>query len=96
MADILWSDIVGEKTIEDGGFVSDLLSVARAHVDDALKKNRLTQSQAGEIYTAMIPSAFQNAINFGMTEQLVEAQIEAAEEDVPQREHAGSGQEAEA
>ena len=78
MADIVWSDIVGTSTVDDGGFVGDLLALARAHVDDAVSKNELTSEQAGAVYTEMIPSAFQNAINFGMQEQLMEAQIDTA------------------
>lgn len=78
MADILWSDIVGDMTVDTGGYMGDLLTIARAHVDDAVQNNRLTSSQAGEIYTAMIPAAMQNAINFGMNEQLTEAGIDKA------------------
>lgn len=80
MADILWKDIIGEKTIEDGGYVGDLLTIARAHIDDAVSKQKLTAAQSGEIYTAMIPAAMQNGIGFAMQEELTEAKI-ANEED---------------
>jgi len=75
MADILWSDIVGDKTITAGGFMGDLLTIARVHVDKAVDDNRLTQTQAGEIYTAMIPAAMQEAVRFVLDEKLKEAQI---------------------
>jgi len=79
MADILWSDIVGTaQTIEDGGYVGDLLAIARAHIDDAVIKNRLTREQAGEIYVAMIPAAFQQGIKFGMEEELTEGNTNIA------------------
>ena len=80
MADIKWDDIVGAKTIDDGGYVGDLLTLARAHVQDALVKNELTQAEAGEVYTAMIPAAMQNGIGFAMQEELTEAKV-ANEED---------------
>jgi len=80
MADILWSDIVGAATVSDGGYVGDLLKLARAHIDEAIRNNELTQGDAGQIYTAMIPAAFQNGIGFSMQEELTEAKI-ANEED---------------
>lgn len=75
MADILWKDVVGAATVTDGGYVGDLLKLARAHVDEAIKNNELTQSDAGQIYTAMIPAAFQNGIMFALEEELTEAKI---------------------
>ena len=75
MSDILWSNITGDNTLEAGGYVGDLLKIARAHVDDAVASNRLTATQAGEIYTAMIPAAMQQAIQFELSEKLTEAQI---------------------
>lgn len=78
MADIVWGDIVGSLIVGDGGYVGDLLALARDHIDDAVSNNELTVEQAGEIFTAMIPAAFQNAIHFGMNEQLLEAQIDSA------------------
>jgi hypothetical protein len=73
---INWSDIVGDKYAEDeGGFVGSLLTLARAHVSDALDKNELTQAEAGQIYTAMIPAAMQHGIGFAMQEELTEAKI---------------------
>jgi len=80
MADIKWYDVTGDLSIASGGFVGDLLTLARAHVDAAIKNNELTKEAAGEIYTAMIPAAMQNGIGFAMQEELTEAKI-ANEED---------------
>lgn len=80
MADIQWSDIVGDKTIDNGGYVGDLMTIARNHIDDAVSKQKLTNAQAGEIYAAMIPSAFQNGIGFAMQEELTEAKIDNEED----------------
>jgi len=71
-----WADIVGAGTIADGGKVGDLLNVARAHIDDAVATNRLTQAQAGEVYTALIPAAISGGIEFVMKEQLVSKQTD--------------------
>ena len=62
----LWTDIVQDSTIAKGGYVGDLLTLARAHITDAVDKNQLTQAEAGQVYTAMIPAAFQNGIGFAM------------------------------
>jgi len=62
--DIKWSNIVGAGTVDDGGYVGDLMTIASAHIQDAMVKQQITQAQAGEIYTAIIPSAFQNGMGF--------------------------------
>lgn len=84
--DLNWASFVGSKTIEDGGYVGDLLTIASAHIDNAVTTNRLTTQQAGEIYTAMIPSAFQNALKFGLEEYMVEAQITDVEANIALKE----------
>lgn len=66
MSDINWANLVGDKNVDTGGYVGDLMTIARAHIQDALKKNEITQAEAGEIYTAMIPSAFQTGLAFAM------------------------------
>jgi len=63
MATINWTNIIGTKTIADGGYIGDLLTVARAHVEDSLNKGELTQEEVGKIYSQMIPAAFQQGIN---------------------------------
>jgi len=82
MVDIKWNSLVGDKTVEVGGFVGDLMTISAAHIDKAVQASRLTQDQAGEVYAAMIPSAFQNGMQFLLQEKLVEAQIAKADLDV--------------
>ena len=64
MADLSWDKIVGDKTLDDGGYVGDLLAVARAHLDEAFTKGEVTAGELGEVYTTMIASAFQQGIAF--------------------------------
>ena len=61
-----WEHLTGKQTLENGGYVGDLMTLARAHIDDAVSKNRITRDQAGEVYTAMIPSAFQTGLAYSM------------------------------
>lgn len=64
MANTNWKALTGDKTLINGGYVSDLMTVARAHVADAITKNEITQAQAGEVYTALLPAAMQTALTF--------------------------------
>ena len=84
MTIINWSDIVGESTIENGGYVGDLLKLARLHVSEALADGELTQQEAGTIYTNMIPSAFQHGTNFALSKQVQEAQADKLDFDKKQ------------
>ena len=77
--DILWSDIIGDKTVASGGYVGDLLTLARAHVADAVTNGELTQAEAGQVYTAMIPAAMQNGIGFAMQEAITEEKVALTE-----------------
>lgn len=66
LENINWKNLVGDKQLGNGGYVGDLMTLAREHIDDAVAKNRITRDQAGEIYTAMIPAAFQTALSYSM------------------------------
>ena len=81
MAIIDWNTVVGDSTVDNGGYIGDLLKLARAHVDEAIRNNELTQEAAGQIYTAMIPAAFENGITFAMQDSMTEAQIAKIEAD---------------
>jgi len=78
MADIKWSDIVGNCTVSDGGYVGCLMQLASAHINAAVEASRITQDHAGEVYTTMIPAAMQHGIGFAMQDELTEAEIEKA------------------
>ncbi len=77
--DILWSDVIGTATIDDGGYIGDLLTLARAHVNAAIVANEITQAEAGQVYTAMIPAAMQNGIGFAMQEAITEEKVALTE-----------------
>ena len=64
-----WDEIVGEQTIENGGYVGDLLKVARAHIDASVAANRLTQSQAGQVYATMVDSAIKTGVQYAVEKE---------------------------
>jgi len=61
-----WQNLVGDKTLLAGGYIGDLMAVARVHIEDAVEKGDITQGKAGEVYSAMIPSAFQTGLAYAM------------------------------
>ena len=67
--DPTWAKIVGEATYENGGRIGDLLNIGFAHVIAEQKDNRITQGEAGKIYTALIPAAFNAALQYEATQQ---------------------------
>ena len=76
-----WSTLTGSKTLADGGYTGDLMTVARAHIDDAIKAGRLTQKEAGQVYSSMIPAAISSAASFILNDALQAAQILGIEQD---------------
>jgi len=62
-----WPPIVGNKTLEDGGRVGDLLTIARVHLQDAKKRGELREQDSGEAYSAAILEAFKSAIMFELS-----------------------------
>jgi hypothetical protein len=67
--DATWSKIVGEATLDNGGRIGDLLTIGFAHVIREQSNGKLTQAEAGKIYTALIPAAFNAALQYEATDQ---------------------------
>ena len=81
MADIIeWEDIVGDlqDPLQSGGYLGDLLTVARSHVDDLVKQQRLTQNNAGQVYSSMIQTCIQQAVAYSLQKDLSEEQVRVA------------------
>ena len=76
-----WATLTGSKTLADGGYAGDLMAVARAHIDDAIKTGRLTQKDAGQVYSSMIPAAISSAASFILNDAMQTAQILGIEQD---------------
>jgi len=59
-----WEPIVGERTLENGGRVGDLLTITRAHIEDAKEKGELREEDAGAAYSNAILESMKSAIAF--------------------------------
>ena len=60
-----WENIVGEKTIDNGGYFGDLLQVSRVHLEDAKGKGELREEDSGAAYSTAIMESMRNAISYG-------------------------------
>ena len=80
MIDITVDDITN-ASISDNGVVSGtgifdkLMQTSILHIEDQLDKNHLTQGEAGQVYSAMVQNAMQQAVQFVLQEKVVEADI---------------------
>ncbi len=66
---LVWTDVVGDGTLENGGYVGDLMEVARAHIDESVRLNRLKQDEAGQVYASMIQNAIQTGVKYAIDEE---------------------------
>lgn len=64
-----WADVIGEGTLTDGGFIGDIMTVARAHIDESVRLNRLKQDEAGQVYASMIQNAIQTGVKYAIDEE---------------------------
>ncbi len=63
-----WSNIIGDKTIDDSGFFGDLLEVARVHLEDSKNRGELREQDAGAAYGAAIMESMKESIKFELSE----------------------------
>ena len=73
MAEIVWKNIIGEKTADNGGYVGDLLELALVHLQKARDNNQLSESRVGEVYAGTINAAIGQGIQYEMTKIAQEA-----------------------
>jgi hypothetical protein len=59
-----WDNIVGDKTLDNGGYFGDLLELSRVHLEESKKKGEIREEDAGEAYSTAIIESMKNAISF--------------------------------
>jgi hypothetical protein len=59
-----WDNIVGDKTLLDGGYVGDLLTLVRIHLEEAKDRGELREEDAGNAYAQAIIASMKDAIDF--------------------------------
>lgn len=81
--DIVWSQIIGDPDAEkNNGYVGDLMSVAEKFINRQYEEGHITGSDVGQVMSSMIPSAFQQAIQYGTQERIRELEIDKLEKDI--------------
>jgi hypothetical protein len=74
-ATIQLDELIGERTLEDGGVLGGMLELIRNHINFMLKNNELTEDAAGQVYSACVQQAFSGSIDF-LTKQFELKQID--------------------
>ena len=59
-----WSVIVGDKTLANGGHFGDLMTLGRAHLEEAKAYGEITEGDSGQVYSALISTSIKEAIQF--------------------------------
>jgi len=67
---------ITEIDLNGNGSFDKLMRAVRLHINDAVNNNEITQGDAGEIYTNVIPSIVQQAVQFEMQKDALTAQLE--------------------
>jgi len=79
--EIKWEDVIGDKTLEKGGYAGDLLELTLIHLNQAKRSGQLTAAQVGEIYATTISSSIDRAIMFAMEKELKQEMLVKAAND---------------
>ena len=77
MEDVVnWSDIVGNKTLKDGGYIGDIMELGLLHIKQEMDSDRLVQEQSGQVYVSLLEAAITQGIKFELDKASIEDKIE--------------------
>jgi len=57
-------ELVGSKTLSDGGVLGDLLELLRVHVNDMINRSELDRTTAGQVYSSLIQTALTGSLDW--------------------------------
>ena len=72
---IEFKNIVGESTLENGGYAGQLIALVMVHLNKAREEGQLTDGQVGEVTAATLNASIAQAIQFEMGLELAEENI---------------------
>lgn len=65
-------DVTNATNVTDGtGIFDKLMKTSMYHIEDQLKKNRITQDIAGQLYVAAISNAMQQSVQFVVEDEKI-------------------------
>jgi len=73
--EIKFSNITDGSGVDGTGYFDIAMKSLGLHIDEALKKQRITQSGAGEVYAQAIPAIMEQALKFELSKEQTEANI---------------------
>jgi hypothetical protein len=82
MGEIVQFTKVTDGTADGDGYFDKLMVSLGNHLDLAVNANRITQGEAGQVYSNVIPSMIQESTKFALQEDLTNAQLKAEEQDL--------------
>ena len=63
-----WENVVGDKSLTNGGYIGDILTLTRTHIEEAKANGELTEEDAGKAYSTAIIESVKEAITFELQE----------------------------
>ena len=74
---LLFTDIINNTpTVNSSGYFKELMDSINAYIKKEYESGRLSGAQYAEVYLAMMQTALQQAIQYGLQAPIAEAQIE--------------------
>jgi len=78
------SEIIGAKTLNDGGLFGDIVTLSRKHIEDAKKRGELTESESGTVFASFLVEAMKESFQYALSKGKIQKEIALAE---VQRQH---------
>jgi hypothetical protein len=71
-----WANIVGSKTIDNGGFIGDVLQVVRKHINESKQNGELKDEAAGAVYSQAFMQAIQQVLTYELSRGKAQKEVE--------------------
>ena len=70
-----WSNIIGDKTLNDSGYFGDLLDVSIIHLEESMNKGQLKEAEVGIALGAAINESMKESIKFEIGENKTQLEL---------------------
>ncbi len=70
-----WTNIIGDKTLDDSGYFGDLLDVSIMHLEESMNKGQLKEAEVGIALGASIVESMKESIRFEISENKTQLEL---------------------